>query len=105
VGEKMTNEIKEKVLRELDGEIRSCIEDECIEDEDWIHISDCIQCMGKAIDLTQAGMIKQFKEMIDKLEEPLNRFNLGLDNQEALAYFNGFEDTKKELKSQVEKAK
>lgn len=46
---------------------------------------------------------EEFLKMIDELEEPINRWNLGLNNQEMLAYFNGYEDTKIELKAKLEK--
>lgn len=47
--------------------------------------------------------LEDVRKLIKKLQEPSNRFNLGLDNQESLAYFNGFEDTKEELKEQINK--
>ena len=57
----------------------------------------CDTCFNEGIKQER----KRILNIINKLEEPSNRFNLGLNNQEALAYFDGFSDTKKELKQKI----
>ena len=51
----------------------------------------------------QQEIIEKIGKWFDKLDESQNRWNLKLNNQEQLAYFDGYKDTIVELKSQIEK--
>ena len=55
--------------------------------------------MVKLMEMANDGGRKQERREIKKKIE--NLWNLRLNNQEALAYFNGFEDTKKKLLEEI----